>query len=281
MYRIVSRKEISQKIKSYDIHAPEVAKTARAGQFVILRIDEKGERVPLTIAGTNVEKGLVRVIFQEIGKTTMHLASLCEGDYIRDFLGPLGNPTKIKRYGTIVAVAGGVGVAEIIPVMKEFRRVDNKVIAIVGARCKDLIILEDELKEASDLLFFATNDGTCGTKGFVTDVLKDVLVREKVNMVYAIGPVSMMKAVAELTKENYIETLVCLNTIMLDGTGMCGACRITVNGSTKFVCVDGPDFNAHLVNWEEITSRLELFKNFEKISIDKFENDRNCKCHKE
>jgi ferredoxin--NADP+ reductase len=281
MYKIVTRKEISQKIKSYDIHAPEVAKAAKAGQFVILRIDEKGERVPLTIAGTNPEKGLVRVIFQEIGKTTMHLASLCEGDYIRDFLGPLGNPTKIKRYGTIVTVAGGVGVAEIIPVIKELRRVGNKVITVVGARCKDLIILGDELKEESDLLFFATNDGTCGIKGFVTDVLKDVLAREKVNMVYAIGPVPMMKAVAELTKEKYIETLVSLNSIMLDGTGMCGACRITVNGRTKFVCVDGPDFNAHLVNWEEITLRLGIFKSFEKISIDKFKNDRNCKCHKE
>jgi ferredoxin--NADP+ reductase len=281
MYKIVSKKEITQKIKSYDIHAPEVAKTAKAGQFVILRIDEKGERIPLTIAGVNPEKGLVRVIFQEVGKTTMYLASLCEGDYIRDFLGPLGNPTKIKKYGTIVAVAGGVGVAEIIPVIKEFRRIDNKVITIVGARCKDLIMLEDELKQESNSLFFVTNDGTYGIKGFVTDVLKNVLIREKVDMVYAIGPVPMMKAIAELTKEKQIETLVCLNPIMLDGTGMCGACRITVNGSTKFVCVDGPDFNAHLVNWEEITSRLGLFKNFEKISIDKFKNDRNCKCHKE
>jgi len=281
MYKIVSKKELRPKIRSYEVYAPEIAKSAKAGQFVIFRIDERGERVPLTIAGTNLEKGLVRVVFQEVGKSTMHLASLCEGDYIRDFLGPLGNPTKIKKYGTIVAVAGGVGVAEIIPVIKELRKVNNKIITIVGVRCKDLIILEDELKQESDLLLFATNDGTYGVKGFVTDILNDVLIREKVDMVYAIGPVPMMKAISEITKEKHIETLVSLNPIMLDGSGMCGACRVSVNGNTKFVCVDGPDFNAHLLNWEEIVSRLELFKNFEKISIDKFKNNRNCKCHKE
>ncbi|MDR3281611.1 MAG: sulfide/dihydroorotate dehydrogenase-like FAD/NAD-binding protein [Endomicrobium sp.] len=281
MYKIVSKKELRPKIRSYEVYAPEIAKSAKAGQFVIFRIDERGERVPLTIAGTNLEKGLVRVVFQEVGKSTMHLASLCEGDYIRDFLGPLGNPTKIKKYGTIVAVAGGVGVAEIIPVIKELRKVNNKIITIVGVRCKDLIILEDELKQESDLLLFATNDGTHGVKGFVTDILNDVLIREKVDMVYAIGPVPMMKAISEITKEKHIETLVSLNPIMLDGSGMCGACRVSVNGNTKFVCVDGPDFNAHLLNWEEIVSRLELFKNFEKISIDKFKNNRNCKCHKE
>ncbi|MDR3256385.1 MAG: sulfide/dihydroorotate dehydrogenase-like FAD/NAD-binding protein [Endomicrobium sp.] len=280
MYKIVSKKEISSKIKSYEIYAPEIAKNAKAGQFIMFRIDDRGERVPLTIAGTNPERGLVRIIFQEVGKSTMHLASLCEGDFIKDFAGPLGHPTKIKKYGTVVAVAGGVGTAEVLPVIKELKKVENKIITIVGARCKDLIILEDELKQESDLLLFATNDGTCGIKGFVTDALKDIINKEIVDVVYAIGPVQMMRAVAELTREKHIETIVSLNPIMLDGTGMCGACRVTVDGKTKFACVDGPEFDAHSVHWEELISRLELFKDFEKISIDKFKYYQECQCRK-
>ncbi|MCA6079441.1 MAG: sulfide/dihydroorotate dehydrogenase-like FAD/NAD-binding protein [Endomicrobium sp.] len=279
MFKIVNKKEIGPKVRAYEIYAPEVAKSARAGQFVIFRIDDKGERVPLTVAGTNPQKGLVKIIFQEVGKSTMHLASLCEGDYIKDFVGPLGHPTEIKKYGTVVAVAGGVGTAEVLPVIKEFKEVGNKIVTIVGARCKDLIILEDELKRESDLLLFATNDGTRGVKGFVTDVLKDVVGKEKVDIVYAIGPVPMMKAVAELTRAEHIKTLVSLNPIMLDGTGMCGACRVSVGGMIKFACVDGPEFDAHSVNWEELVSRLELFKSLEKISVDKFKYNQECKCH--
>ena len=279
MFKIVSKKEIGPKVRAYEIYAPEVAKSARAGQFVIFRIDDKGERVPLTVAGTNPQKGLVKIIFQEVGKSTMHLASLCEGDCIKDFVGPLGRPTEIKKYGTVVAVAGGVGTAEVLPVIKEFKEVGNKIVTIVGARCKDLIILEDELKRESDLLLFATNDGTRGVKGFVTDVLKDVVGKEKVDIVYAIGPVPMMKAVAELTRAEHIKTLVSLNPIMLDGTGMCGACRVSVGGMIKFACVDGPEFDAHSVNWEELVSRLELFKSLEKISVDKFKYNHECKCH--
>ncbi|MDR0800327.1 MAG: sulfide/dihydroorotate dehydrogenase-like FAD/NAD-binding protein [Endomicrobium sp.] len=280
MFKIVSKKEIGPKVRAYEIYAPEVAKSAKAGQFVIFRIDDKGERVPLTVAGINPQKGLVRIIFQEMGKSTMHLASLCEGDCIKDFAGPLGRPTEIKKYGTVIAVAGGVGTAEVLPVIKELKEAGNKIVTIVGARCKDLIILEDELKRESDLLLFATNDGTYGIKGFVTDVLKDVVGREKVDIVYAIGPVPMMKAVAELTRVEHIKTVVSLNPIMLDGTGMCGACRVSVGGMTKFACVDGPEFDAHSVNWEELISRLELFKNLEKISVDKFKYNQECKCHK-
>jgi ferredoxin--NADP+ reductase len=280
MYKIERKKEIGNKVHNLEIYAPEIAKNAKAGQFVIFRIDEKGERVPLTIAGTNPQKGLVRIIFQEAGKSTTHLAALCEGDSIRDFVGPLGHPTVIKYYGRVVAVAGGVGAAELLPVIKELKTVGNKIITIAGARCKDLIILEDELKQESDALLFATNDGTCGVKGFVTDILKEVVDTQEINIVYAIGPVPMMKAVAELTKERHIETVVSLNPIMLDGTGMCGACRVTVNGETKFACVNGPEFDAHSVHWDELSSRLNSFKDLEKISFDNFTIHRECKCHK-
>ncbi|MDR1474440.1 MAG: sulfide/dihydroorotate dehydrogenase-like FAD/NAD-binding protein [Endomicrobium sp.] len=280
MYKIARKKEIGNKVHNLEIYAPEIAKNAKAGQFVIFRIDDKGERVPLTVAGTNPQEGLVRIIFQETGKSTTQLASLCEGDSIKDFAGPLGHPTVIKNYGTVVAVAGGVGAAELLPVIKELKKAGNKVITIVGARCKDLLILEEDLKQESDNLLFATNDGTCGIKGFVTDILKEVMSREKVNIVYAIGPVPMMKAVSELTKGKHIETVVSLNPIMLDGTGMCGACRVTVDGKTKFACVDGPEFDAHCVHWDELSSRLNLFKDLEKISLDNFTASRECKCHK-
>jgi ferredoxin--NADP+ reductase len=280
MYKIVSKKEIGSKVHSCEIYAPEVAKNGKAGQFIIFRIDDKGERVPLTIARTNPQKGLVRIIFQEVGKSTAKLASLNEGDSIRDFAGPLGRPTDIKHYGTVVAVAGGVGAAEVLPVIKELKKAKNKIITIIGARCKDLIILEDELKQESDTLLFATNDGTYGRKGFVTDVLKEVMNEGKINIVYAIGPVPMMKAVADITKEKHIETVVSLNPIMLDGTGMCGACRVTIDGKTKFACVDGPEFDAHLVHWEELSSRLQLFKNLEQMSLDNFNHRMECKCHK-
>jgi ferredoxin--NADP+ reductase len=280
MYKIVRKKEIGNKIHNFEIYAPEIAKIAKAGQFIIFRIDEKGERVPLTVVGTNEQEGLVRIIFQEVGKSTSQLASLCEGDSIKDFLGPLGHPTVIKYYGTVVAVAGGVGAAELLPVIKELKKAGNKVITIVGVRSKDLLILEEELKQESDDLLFATNDGTCGIKGFVTDVLKKVVDTKEVNVVYAIGPVPMMRAVSELTKEKHIETVVSLNPIILDGTGMCGACRVTVDGKTKFACVDGPEFDAHFVHWDESSSRLNSFKDLEKTSFDNFTTSMECKCRK-
>lgn len=281
MFKIISKQIVGPNLKSFEIQAPDIAKNAKAGQFVMLRIDEKGERVPLTVAGVNLEKGLVRIIFQEMGKTTTHLGTLNEGDYIKDFAGPLGHPTEIKKYGTVVAVAGGLGAAEVLPVIKALKEAGNKVIAIVGARCKDLVILEKEIREASDTLLIATDDGTCGRKGFVTDVLKDVITEEKIDVVYAIGPVPMMKAVGNLTKEKNIKTLVSLNPIMVDGTGMCGACRVTIDGKTKFACVDGPEFDAHSVNWDELISRLGLFKDLEKVSLDEYKHKSGCKCHKE
>ncbi|MDR1523587.1 MAG: sulfide/dihydroorotate dehydrogenase-like FAD/NAD-binding protein [Endomicrobium sp.] len=280
MYKILKKEEIGNRVYSIEVYAPEIARNAKPGQFIIFRIDDKGERVPLTVAGTDIEKGSVRIIFQVVGKSTTQLSLLNEGDFIEDFVGPLGHPTKIKNYGVVVAVAGGVGTAEVLPVIKELKKAGNRIILIIGARSKDLIILENELKETSDELLFATNDGTCGIKGFVTDVLKVVVAKEKVDVVYAIGPVLMMKAVSDLTKGKNIETIVSLNPIMLDGTGMCGACRVNIDGKTKFACVDGPEFDAHSVAWEELSLRLGLYKNLEKISLDNFSFNRECKCHK-
>ncbi len=280
MFKIISKKIISENLKSFEIEAPDIAKNAKAGQFVMFRIDEKGERVPLTIAASDKEKGIVRIIFQEVGKSTKKLGTLNAGDYIMDFVGPLGHPTEIKNYGTVVAVAGGLGTAEVLPVIQALKEAGNKIIAIVGARNKDLIILEDELKEVSDVLLFATDDGSRGKKGFVTDVLREVLETENINVVYAIGPVPMMKAVANLTREKNIKTLASLNPIMVDGTGMCGACRVTVDGKTRFACVEGPEFDAHKVNWDELISRLGLFRDMEKVSLEEFEHSRECKCHK-
>jgi NAD(P)H-flavin reductase len=279
VYKILEKEKIGDNVYSMEIYAPDIAKNAKAGQFIIFRIDDKGERVPLTVAGADVNKGSVRIIFQVAGKSTLQLSLLSKGDFIKDFVGPLGHPTDIKKYGVVVAVAGGVGAAEVLPVVKELKKVGNKIVTIIGARCKDLIILKEELKEVSDELLFATNDGTCGLKGFVTDILKNVIVKEKVDVVYAIGPVPMMKAVSDLTKEKNIKTIVSLNPIMLDGTGMCGACRVSVGNKTKFACVDGPEFDGHSIAWEELSLRLGLYENLEKVSLDNFFYNLECKCH--
>jgi ferredoxin--NADP+ reductase len=280
VYKIFNKQIIRKGIISYEIYAPDIVKTAKAGQFVIIRVEDNSERIPLTIADINNECGLIKVTFQIIGNSTIKLASLSKGDFIKDILGPLGNPTKIVKYGTIVAVAGGIGVAEIIPVLKAFKKIGNKIISIVGVKNKSLLIFEDKLREVSHSIFFTTNDGTYGKKGFVTDILKEILGKQQIDMVYAVGPILMMKAVSDITKHKKIQTLVSMNTIMLDGTGMCGACRISINNSIQFVCTDGPEFNAHSINWDEAISRLETFKSFEKIAYDRFKFNKECKCHK-
>ena len=287
MFKSISKEIMAHNVKSYVIAAPDIAKNAKPGQFVMLRIDDEGERIPLTIAGTNTANGTIRIIFQEAGKTTKHLGRLGEGDVIKDVLGPLGIPTEIKKYGTVVAIAGGVGTAEVLPVIKELRAAGNKVISIVGARNKDLILLENEIKENSNELIIATDDGSKGVKGFVTTALEILIKKgEKIDMIYAIGPVPMMKSVSNMTKEYAIPTFVSLNPIMVDGTGMCGACRVTVDGKTRFACVEGPEFDAHKIDWNELTSRLSLFKELEKFSDDKFANESlqehhpECPCHK-
>jgi NAD(P)H-flavin reductase len=275
MYRILSKKIISSIIKQFEIEAPEIAKRAKPGQFVILRVWDKGERIPLTIAGINEKNGSITIIFQEIGKSTIHLGTLNTGDSIKDLLGPLGQPTHIEKTGTVVAIGGGVGVAEILPVAMAFKHSGNKVIGIIGARTKDLIILENEMKNACTELHVTTDDGSYSRKGFVSNVLEDLIkAGEKIDVVYAIGPVPMMKVISNLTKPYNIKTIVSLNPIMVDGTGMCGACRVSVAGKTKFACVDGPEFNGHEVDWNELITRLSIFKDKEKVSLDKFHT--NC-----
>ena len=262
MFKIADKEILSKTVKKIVVEAEYIAKKALPGQFVVIRIDEKGERIPLTIASADRNKGLITLIFQEVGFTTAKLGRLNSGDSVLDILGPLGHPAEIRKYGTVVCVAGGVGIAEVLPVAEALRKAGNEVIGIIGARSKDLIILEREMREVCDELFITTDDGSYGQKGLVTDVLREILNRPT-DLVYAIGPVPMMEAVANLTRGYKIKTIVSLNPIMVDGTGMCGSCRVSVDGKIKFCCVDGPDFDGHLVDFKELAQRLKLFKSQE------------------
>ncbi|MBN1824146.1 MAG: sulfide/dihydroorotate dehydrogenase-like FAD/NAD-binding protein [Endomicrobiales bacterium] len=278
MYKIIKKRLLAPSVQLMEVSAPEIAKRAKAGQFVVVRVNEKGERIPLTIADSDPGSGLITIIFQEIGKTTQLLGTVKEGEEILDIVGPLGMPTHIENIGTVVTVAGGVGVAEIIPVAKAFKKAGNRVIGIIGARSRELLILEEEMKKHCDNVFVATDDGSYGQKGFVSDVLSDLLSKQiNIGLVYAIGPVPMMRVVSELTRQHGIKTVVSLNPIMVDGTGMCGACRVSVEGRTRFACVDGPEFNAHQVDWNELVSRLSLFKKEEKVSTERFREECRCK----
>ena len=260
MYEIVEKKVLSETVKLMKIKAPLVAKKAQAGQFIILRIDEKGERIPLTIADFDRKKGTITIIFMEVGKTTKQLGTLKVGDSLENFAGPLGMPSEIEKYGTVVCIGGGVGIAPLYPIVKALKEAGNHVVSILGARNEKLLLLEDEIESFSDEFYIATDDGSKGHKGFVSDVLqKQIDEKEKIDMVMAIGPVIMMKVVADLTKKYNIKTLVSLNPIMVDGTGMCGGCRVSVGGETKFACVDGPEFDGHKVDFENLMLRNRRF----------------------
>jgi ferredoxin--NADP+ reductase len=276
MYKIIEREDLAPKIKLFKVKAPELARKARAGQFIMLRIDDIGERIPLTIADYNAEKGTITIIFQEVGKSTELLGELNVGDSILDFAGPLGCASEIEKFGTVVCIGGGVGVAPVYPIAKALYEAGNKVISIIGARSKDMLIWEDEMKKISSELIIATDDGTYGIKGFVTDVLKDVLAKENVDRVIAIGPVVMMHAVAKVTPKT-LPLVVSLNTIMVDGTGMCGACRVEAGGKTMFACVDGPEFDGHTVNWELVNLRSKMFVKEEAEAM-KIYLKGGCKC---
>ena len=268
LHRIISKQTIAPKVHRMEVEAPEIAGRRRAGQFVLIRINEQGERFPLTIVDSDPDRGTITLVVQEAGKSTTLLGSLQAGEEVRDVVGPLGNPTPIARYGTTVCVGGGIGVAEIYPIAAAFKQVGNRVISIIGARSKDLVILEQELQSVSDRLEVATDDGSYGHHGFVTDVLAQVIKNEQaVDLIMAVGPVPMMKAVSELTKPHGIKTLVSLNPLMVDGTGMCGACRVTVGGETKFTCIDGPDFDAHQVDFDELSRRQQMYGEQEKESM--------------
>ncbi len=264
MYDITDKEILAPTIKRLDIKAPLIAKNTEPGNFVILRVEEEGERIPLTVAGFNRKRGTISLIFQEVGYTTKSLGKLEVGDQLKDIVGPLGNHIKREGYQNVVLVGGGSGTAMLYPEVKSFSRSCSEVITITGARTKELIILEEKLKKYSDSLYITTDDGSYGKKGFVTDVLKQILEeKENIDLVIAIGPVPMMKAVCEMTKDFNVKTIVSLNSIMIDGIGMCGACRVTVGGETKFTCVDGPSFDGHEVDFDELMNRLSFYKNKE------------------
>lgn len=271
-YKVVRAESLAPQNKLLEVEAPLIARHGKAGQFAILRKHEKGERIPLTLADWDSKKGTVTFVVQEVGKSSAELAALEEGDEILDVVGPLGNPSHVKNYGTIATIGGGLGIAPLYPVSRAFHRAGNKVIAIIGARNKDLLFWQDKLRSVCDDFRICTDDGSFGMKGFVSDMLKKIMYEENVNLnfVFAVGPTIMMKVVAETTRPEGIKTEVSLNPIMVDGTGMCGACRVEVGGETYFTCVDGPDFDAHQVDFDLLMKRQKAFAEMEKRSFNLF-----------
>jgi ferredoxin--NADP+ reductase len=276
LYKILAKKDLVPQIHLFRMAAPAVAKKARAGQFVVVRIDEKGERIPLTVADWNEKEGTVTIVFMEVGATTARLALLKEGDAIADFVGPLGLPAEIEKFGTVVCVAGGVGAAPVAPIARELKKAGNKVITILGARSQNLLFWEDVLKSTSDKLIVTTDDGSYGRKGVVTVPLKELLENgEKIDRVVAIGPVVMMKFCSLTTLPFGVKTIVSLNPIMVDGTGMCGCCRVAVGGETKFACVDGPDFDGHKVDWDLLAARQRIYLGEEKCAYEEWQKSHS------
>ncbi|MDY6936016.1 MAG: sulfide/dihydroorotate dehydrogenase-like FAD/NAD-binding protein [Spirochaetota bacterium] len=263
--KIVKKEGLAEEVIRMVIEAPEIASKRKPGQFIILRVNESGERIPLTIADSDSESGTITIIFQVVGKSTMLLRDVSEGEEIADIVGPLGTPTHIENFGTVCAIGGGAGTAVIYPIAKALREAGNRLISIVGSRNKGLLILREEMSVISDRLLIATDDGTEGIHGFVTDVLQQIIDEgEKVDVVFAIGPLPMMRAVSEMTRPLGIKTIVSLNPIMIDGTGMCGCCRVIVNDETRFACVDGPEFDGHEVDYQSLGKRLKAYQEQEK-----------------
>jgi ferredoxin--NADP+ reductase len=274
VYKILERQDLAPIVHLFKIAAPEVAQKANPGQFVIVRIDEKGERIPLTFADWDREAGTVTLVFQEVGATTCRLARLNAGDSIENFVGPLGVPTHIEKFGTVVCVGGGIGVAPVTPIAHGLKQAGNRVISIMGARSRDLLFWEDKLRESSHELIVCTDDGTYGRKGLVTEPLKELLASQKIDRVIAIGPVPMMKFCSLTTQPFGVTTIVSLNALMVDGTGMCGCCRVSVDNTTRFACVDGPDFDGHKVDWDLMAIRSRAYTDEEQRSI----QQHNCQC---
>ena len=273
---IVEKRQLAPSITLFKLYTPDIVRKAKAGQFVVLRADDYAERIPLTIADFDREMGLLTVIFQVVGTSTQKLDKFQQGETILDVVGPLGKPSHIEKFGTVVCVGGGVGVAPVYPIAKALYEKGNQVISIIGARTKEMLILEEEMKAISNTLYVTTDDGTYGHHGFVTDILKKLIADgTKIDLVIGIGPVIMMKAVADVTRPHNLKTVVSLNTIMVDGTGMCGCCRATVGGETKFVCVDGPEFDGHKVDWSSLLSRLSFYKDEEKAAVEQYKHKCN------
>jgi len=287
LFKIINKKELAADIAQFDIEAPLIAKKARAGQFVVIRIHEDGERVPLTIAAYDRKKGIITLVSMRVGKSTALLSELNKSDDILDVIGPLGNASEIEDFGRVICVGGGVGIAPVLPIAKELKAAGNYMISVIGAKTKDMLILEDEMGAVSDELHICTDDGSAGYRGFVSGFLEDYLEKnltgkdsKKTNIerCIAIGPALMMASVAKVTKPYNLKTIVSLNSIMVDGTGMCGACRVAVGGKTKFVCVDGPEFDAHEVDFELLISRQRIYCDHEGVCYDLYEEE--CRCRK-
>jgi ferredoxin--NADP+ reductase len=274
VYKVLVKEDLGPANKLMVVESPDVARKAQAGQFVILRIHEEGERIPLTIADFDPQAGTITLIFQEVGKTTMHLGTLEVGDELLSFVGPLGLPSEIEDFGAIVCVGGGVGIAPIFPIARALRKAGNYVISIIGSRTKDLLFWEDKMRSVSDELIVCTDDGSYGRKALVTQPLKELLeTRDDIGHIWAIGPAIMMKFTALTTQPFNVPTIVSLNSIMVDGTGMCGACRVEVGGKTRFVCVDGPEFDGHQVNWDLLLARQRLYLEEEKMAREEYEHE--------
>ncbi|GHT07774.1 hypothetical protein FACS189432_00320 [Bacteroidia bacterium] len=263
MNKIIKKEILSANVVKLEVEAPLIAKARKAGHFVIVKVGKYGERIPLTIAAANAQTGTITLVIQTIGKSSQKLCALNEGEYITDLVGPLGKATHIENFGTVVCACGGVGTAPMLPIAEAMKKAGNKVITVQAARTKDLIILEEEIKRFSDEVIIMTDDGSYGQKGLVTNGVEQVINREKVDLCVTIGPAVMMKFVSLLTRKYNVPTVASLNTIMVDGTGMCGACRVSVGGKTKFVCVDGPEFDAHQVDFDEMMLRLNAYKEYE------------------
>jgi ferredoxin--NADP+ reductase len=258
--KIIEKTKLSESVVKMVLTAPVIAQKRKAGQFIILKVDEKGERIPLTIVDSDAQAGTITIIFQVVGKTTAVMAKMKAGDTIQDVQGPLGNPTEIENYGRVVCIGGGVGVGVVYPLTAALKKAGNEVISIIGSRTKDLLILEKEMGAISDRLIVATDDGSYGFHGFVSQVLQEMIAKgEKIDRVFAIGPVPMMKVISDVTRPHGIKTIVSLNSIMVDATGMCGACRVAVAGKTKFACVDGPEFDGHEVDFKLLADRLKMY----------------------
>ncbi len=277
MFKILTSEKLTPVIDLFKIEAPAIAKKARAGQFVIIRVDEEGERIPLTLADWDAKEGTVTLVAMEVGTSTRKLGQMKAGDSLQNLVGPLGLPSDIEKFGTVICVGGGVGIAPIYPIARSLREAGNKIISIIGARNKDLLFWEDRMKTVSDELIVTTDDGSYKRKGLVTEPLKEKLEQGKIDRVIAIGPAIMMKFCAQTTKPFNVPTIVSLNSIMVDGTGMCGCCRVSVGGTTKFACVDGPDFDGHQVDWNTVFDRQKVYLKEEKESLDKWES---CRCGK-
>lgn len=273
MNKIVSKEYFSANVVKFEVEAPLIAKSRKAGHFVIVKIGSKGERIPLTIADADLQKGTITIVVQRMGVSSSKLCALEPGDYITDMVGPLGRATHIEKFGTVICACGGVGTAPMMPIVAALEAAGNRVITVLAARTKELIILEEQMREYSDEIIVMTDDGSYGEKGLITNGIESVILKEKVNLCVTIGPAIMMKFVSLFTKKYEIATLASLNTIMVDGTGMCGACRVSISGKTKFVCVDGPEFDAHQVDFDEMLMRLGGYREIEQEELNNFRKE--------